>query len=221
GWEFLRQLRSRYPSLPVIAITDRADGDMAEQLLEVGVDDHLTWPHRPGALVTRTRARLAQERTVRRKAIRAKRRRDRYFQSLSAGSHEIIMLVDGEGALRYSSPSLIQTLGRSRRELDGASIFEFSHPDDRALWNALLDGMADVRSGFTGCCRLRNTKGEWRTYEFTARDHIANPAVGGIVVNANDVTDRQAAEQALRESEARFRLIVEGSRDVFFYVRDE
>lgn len=221
GWDFLRQLRGKYPSVPVIAITDRADGDLGEQLLEVGVDDHLTWPHRPGALVTRARARMDQQKTIRRKAIRAKRRRDQYFQSLIAGSHEIIMLVDGEGAFLYASPSLVQALGRSRRELEGASIFEFSHPDERALWNALLDGMADVRSGFTGRCRLRNAKGEWRTYELTARDHIANPSVGGIVVNAYDVTDRQAAERALRDSEARFRLIVEGSRDVFFYVRDE
>ena len=221
GWEFIRQIRNRFPSLPLIAITDRADGDLAEQLLEAGVDDHLTWPHRPGALVARARARMAHTRTIRRKAVRTRRRRDQYFQSLLAGSHEIIILVDGDGALRYASPSLAQTLGRSDRELEGQSIFDFIHPDDRALWNALLDGMADVRSGFTGHCRLRDATGDWRTYEFTARDHIANPAVGGIVVNAWDVTDRQAAEQALRDSEARFRLIVEGSRDVFFYVRDE
>lgn len=221
GWEFIRNVRSRFPSLPLIAITDRRDGDLTEQLMEAGVDDHLTWPHRPGALVARARARMVRTRTVRRKAVRTRRRRDQYFQSLLAGSHDIIVLVDGEGALRYASPSLAQTLGRSRRELEGQPIFDFIHPDDRALWNALLDGLANVRTGFTGNCRLRNGSGEWRTYEFTARDHIDNPAVGGIVINAWDITDREAAEQALRDSEARFRLIVEGSQDVFFYVRDE
>ena len=221
GWDLFRQARSRYPALPLIAITERTDGDLSEQLLEVGVDDHLTWPHRPGALVARARARMVRNRTVRRKAVRTRRRREQYFQSLLAESHDIIILVDEEGAIRYASPSLAQTLGQSRRELEGQPIFDFIHPDDRALWNALLDGMADVRSGFTGRSRLRGDNGEWRTYEFTAKDHISNPAVGGIVINAWDITDRQAAEQALRDSEARFRLIVEGSRDVFFYVRDE
>ena len=221
GWEFIGQIRRRFPSLPLIAITDRRDGDLSEQLLEAGVDDHLTWPHRPGALVARARTRIVRTRTVQRKAVRTRRRRDQYFQSLLAGSHDVIVLVDAEGALRYASPSLAQTLGQSRRELEGQPIFDFIHPEDRALWNALLDGLADVGQGFTGSYRLRNAAGEWRTYEFTARDHIANPAVGGIVINAWDITDKQAAEQALRDSEARFRLIVEGSPDVFFYVRDE
>lgn len=221
GWEFCRKVRSRHPRLPIIGITDRADGDLVEQLMEAGVDDHLSWPHRPEALVARIRARIHRSRTVRRKALQTKQRREEYFQSLIEGAHEIIALVDREGSIRYASPSFTQILGKEPASLKGESLFAFVHREDQPSSKALLNRMViDGESHVTGRCRLCNASGEWRIFEFSARDLLRNPAVAGIVVNARDVTDRQAAEDALRESEERFRLIVEESRDVFFYVRD-
>jgi diguanylate cyclase (GGDEF)-like protein len=40
-------------------------------------------------------------------------------------------------------------------------------------------------------------------------NHLEDPAVRGFVVNGRDITDRRHAEDVLRESEARFRRLVE------------
>ena len=47
---------------------------------------------------------------------------------------------------------------------------------------------------------------------------LENPAVGGIVINARDVTDQKRAEVALRQSEAKFRSMIENSHDLITIV---
>lgn len=46
------------------------------------------------------------------------------------------------------------------------------------------------------------------------------PGEEGLSVYFRDITERKEAERILRESEARFRLMVEGSEQVFFYEHD-
>jgi signal transduction histidine kinase/CheY-like chemotaxis protein len=53
--------------------------------------------------------------------------------------------------------------------------------------------------------RLRHNDGSYRVLEGLATNLLADPAVAGIVINARDVSERQQAEQALRERDEQLR----------------
>src|SRR6266704_3037441 len=69
--------------------------------------------------------------------------------------------------------------------------------------------------------RWRHKDGSWRHIDAVAVDRLAEPAVGAIVVNFRDVSERRTAEAALRESEERYRTLVEGVRDIIFALSPE
>ncbi len=63
--------------------------------------------------------------------------------------------------------------------------------------------------------RILHADGSFGWYEFTLTDLQDHPAVRGTVGNFRDVTARHAADAALRESEKRFRRVVDHSSDAF------
>ena len=85
------------------------------------------------------------------------------------------------------------------------------HPDDRAGWALALGGYRAGGSGQTEY-RVVRPDGESRW----VREHVtATPRPGGRGVRldavVSDVTERRDAEEALRQSEERYRSVVEGS----------
>src|SRR5207302_810430 len=64
--------------------------------------------------------------------------------------------------------------------------------------------------------RLLHRDASWRAVEAVVVNRLGEPAVGAIVVNFRDISERKDAEQALRDSEEQYRSLVEGVRDVIF-----
>ena len=61
-----------------------------------------------------------------------------------------------------------------------------------ATWREIPDMEA------TAEFRARHVDGSWRVVEAVAKNLLDDPAIGGIVVNYRDVTDRRSLEQQLR-----------------------
>jgi diguanylate cyclase (GGDEF)-like protein/PAS domain S-box-containing protein len=112
-------------------------------------------------------------------------------------SSDIVTVLDPNGRWRSTSPAGTRLLGWPPEYNPGpAGIFEFVHPDDRALAEATLD---EVISGNRGpeasvVLRIKASDGSWRDLETQARDLRDDPAVHGIVITSRDVTERRNAE---------------------------
>jgi len=82
------------------------------------------------------------------------------------------------------------------------------------------DKISEPYSAATAEYRYRHADGSWRYLEAVGRNLLDDEAVRGIVVNYHDITERRAMEEALRESEERFRALAATAHDAIIMVND-
>jgi diguanylate cyclase (GGDEF)-like protein/PAS domain S-box-containing protein len=119
------------------------------------------------------------------------------FSALVANVSDLIAVLDPDGVIRYTSPATIRALGRSEGELTGTKVQDLIHPDDLP---ETLDDLTRADEQGVGApvgLRVRSADGSWRHLEIVVSDLTANPAIGGMVINARDVTERVEAVQNL------------------------
>jgi PAS domain S-box-containing protein len=127
-------------------------------------------------------------------------------------------MLDPSGRILFASEAATRINGYSREERAGRSAFELMHPDDVApAREAFEDCLRRPGVPIPGECRVRHKDGTWRHIESIAVNRLDEAAVGAIVVNYRDVTDRRVAVDALQVSEERLRHIVERAQDLIYY----
>src|SRR5512146_1838248 len=115
---------------------------------------------------------------------------------------DVLLLVDGDGTVRYHSTSAEERMGRAPAEVAGANFMDGVHAEDRdALERAFAEMSADRGRPRSFVCRVRHAEGSWRIVEARGTNLLHDPAVQAIVINARDVSDRVRAEEKAREAE--------------------
>jgi PAS domain S-box-containing protein len=136
--------------------------------------------------------------------------REELFHLISENAADMIAIVDMEGRRIFNSLSYQRVLGYSPEELQASSAFEQIHPEDRERVKKAAENARNSGIGETLQYRLRHKNGTWLVLESTSS--VIRNARGVpeklVIVNRN-ITDRKAAEEALRRSEADFRSVVE------------
>jgi PAS domain S-box-containing protein len=135
------------------------------------------------------------------------------FAALADSSrHGIVILEDGK--VTYANARLAEMAGRSLQEVRKWNIKNFLrwlHADDRAIAQEQyrtppVQEPASTRHEF----RYVDKKGEMRWLEATGA-MVVRDGVTVLQATLTDITDRKAMEQALRESEEKYRALVEPS----------
>ena len=153
------------------------------------------------------------QRVGERKAALDRAQSEARFRTLVQNASDVITVIDAKGAILYQSPSLQRVLGFSPDELLGRNLADLMHPDDR-------DGAADFGSDLVGegsarriQCRFRHADGSYRFVDNICTNWLDNPDVAGVVVNSRDVGEERESNQALRDSEGKFRNVAESAID--------
>jgi diguanylate cyclase (GGDEF)-like protein/PAS domain S-box-containing protein len=120
------------------------------------------------------------------------------FSTLVQNSSDLITVLDAENNILYQSPSIERVLGYSAEEVIGGPFSELLHPDEQGrLLRRLTDGAGASGRDEVINCLLAHKDGSLRHFEILHTNLLEDSAVGGILLNGRDVSERKAFEEQL------------------------
>jgi PAS domain S-box-containing protein len=156
-----------------------------------------------------TNARLLAEIAERERAEEALRSSERYYRSLIENTSDIITILNRDGKIRYESSAVARQPGCPQSEVIGTNSLRLIHPDDAPrVGEAFTRLLNENQPGLSIEYRVRHRDESWRIMESVAANCLDDPAVRGVIITSRDITARRRAEEALRQSEERYRAFV-------------
>ncbi len=191
-------------------------------------DGHWVWLHDCGGITQRDPAGVPTRVTgivvnidERKRTETALRESEERYRNLVELAREGIWAIDPAGVTTYVNPRMAEMLGYTVGEMMGRPLMDFMDPDARRRAETYLE-------------RRRSGIGEDHDFEFLRKDgdHIltslstspiqdASGAFLGALAVVSDISEQRRAEEALRQSEERFRSFVENASDIVYALSPE
>ncbi|MGQ0805167.1 MAG: putative bifunctional diguanylate cyclase/phosphodiesterase [Actinomycetota bacterium] len=125
------------------------------------------------------------------------RHREERFESLLTNASDVIIVFQPDGLATFVSPAFERTFG-AHPEGEFPLTSDVVHPDDIDEARAfVVDVLDDPASAGFGELRMHDTRGDWHWFEVRIVNRLDDPAVGGLVANLHDVTERKLFEEQL------------------------
>ncbi len=148
--------------------------------------------------------------TEQKKAEDTLRKSEETFRSLICNSTDLIRILDEEGQIIFDSPSSERILGYSEGYFIGKNPLDFIHPDDLELVAHDLEEVYEKRNpGIPTEFRILKADGEYLPVESISQNMMNVPGIDGIVVTTHPIKERKEMEEALRDSEEKYRTLFE------------
>ncbi|MCW3095383.1 MAG: diguanylate cyclase domain/uncharacterized domain [Chthonomonadaceae bacterium] len=148
------------------------------------------------------------------------RKSEERFRSLATATATIIWTADSQGRLTTISDAGLEYSGMSLTELQDAGWMEMVHPHDSQRTTLRWANAIQDKAMHEGEYRLRRHDGVYRNFHVRAVPVLEpDDSVREWVGQCRDVTEQRQSQEAIRQSEARFRAAVEGSTDAFILLQ--
>jgi len=132
---------------------------------------------------------------------------------------DVIYSADAEGKVTFVSPSIEQLTGYGPGDIEGRNIFDLIHKDDQPI---IRRRVADLSRNVLKQeeYRIMTSKGTPRWVTSYSRPIFRDGIFHGIRGVISDIHSRKAAEEALRNSEERYRTLFEHANESLFVAQD-
>ncbi len=152
--------------------------------------------------------------TIIKKAERYRNNKDKRFKTLIKNSTDLIRILDNNGKIIFDSPSSNRILGYPEGSLIGRSPLEFVHPEDVEIVKAELDDVyknknSDIPTEF----RILKADGSYIAVESITQNMMQVPDIEGIVVTTHPIQRRKEMEDAIKESEKKYKTLFKEDPD--------
>jgi PAS domain S-box-containing protein len=147
--------------------------------------------------------------------LKLKESEERY-RLIYENANDLIRVLNDRFEFEYLNEKVHKRiLGYSKEDLIGQTHLPFLHPDDRR--NAIKSTVRNLKRGKGSYqARFKDKKGNYRWFEFSATIFFDRKGEKKILSIARDIGERKRAEEELKRSEERYRLISQNAEENLF-----
>ena len=208
GTESVIELQVHAPHVPIIVLSGLDDERTATTAVQKGVQDYLIKGQVDSTLLVRS-IRYALER---KKAERQLQVAEQRYRTIFENSAVAIMMVDKEGCLVSWNQFTERLLEMTRDDLLGRSVRSLYPPSE---WDRIC-ALNIRRKGMQHHLETQMIRGGGEVIDVDISLSVlkdTDGAITGSIGVVRDITERKHMEGALRQSEMRFRQVVENAKE--------
>ncbi|OPX67112.1 MAG: sensory histidine kinase AtoS [Methanoregulaceae archaeon PtaB.Bin056] len=215
GIEFLKEVRGRFGDIPFILFTGRGREEVVIAAINNGADFYLQKGGDPKAQFAELTHKVRQA-FRRKQAENSLRESEEKYRMLVEHSRDGVFIVQ-EGRLVFYNRALAGLSGYTPEELEGRLLADLIAPEDREMVISRARERAEGREvpdryEFSLLHKDGVTRSRMRVSTYLGTYHGQPASIGTFY----DVTAERGREAALRESEEKYRMILENIQDVFY-----
>jgi PAS domain S-box-containing protein len=213
GFDVLQAVRKLNPDAEVILITGHGDMEMAIEALRAGASDFIPKPVRPDVLRTalqraKSRLRLKEELTTAQEALRAS---EEHYRAITESAFVGVVVVAPDGELTFVNQAFAEMMGATPMALLGANLADLTSSEAFSHFQMHTER---IRAGE----RIQyETQLQHQQHEAHELHVLASAAplwepdrtYKGTLVVLTNITERKAAELALKAEREKFKWVVE------------
>jgi PAS domain S-box-containing protein len=146
--------------------------------------------------------------TERKRAEEALRESEDRFRIMADGCPSAMWVTNAAGGVQFINRGYRQLFGTTYEQVEGHGWHMVVHPDDLGEYSQAFSQACSKHAAFHAEVRVRDAQGEWRWVDSYAEPRFSQDQIylGHVGISA-DITQRKRTEEALREAQARHRML--------------